>query len=62
MSDIPNILAERYASPAMRDIWSPTGRIRLERQLWIAVMKAQQELGLDIPRSHRRLCECRRPD
>ena len=49
MSDIPNILAERYASPAMRDIWSPTGRIRLERQLWIAVMKAQQELGLDIP-------------
>ncbi|MCC6882225.1 MAG: adenylosuccinate lyase, partial [Verrucomicrobiales bacterium] len=49
MSDIPNVLAERYASPAMRDIWSPTGRIRLERQLWIAVMKAQQELGLDIP-------------
>lgn len=49
MSDIPNVLAERYASPAMRDIWSPTGRIRLERQLWIAVMKAQRELGLDIP-------------
>jgi len=46
---IPNVLAQRYASAAMRDIWSPTGRIRLERELWIAVMKAQAELGLDIP-------------
>lgn len=46
---IPNVLAERYASPAMCAVWSPEGKIRLERELWIAVMKAQRELGLDIP-------------
>ena len=46
---IPNVLAERYASPAICAIWSPEGKIRLERELWIAVMKAQRELGLDIP-------------
>lgn len=46
---IPNVLAQRYASKALREIWSPEGRILLERQLWIAVMKAQAELGLDIP-------------
>ena len=46
---IPNILAERYASAEMQQIWSAEGRIVLERELWIAVMKAQAELGLDIP-------------
>lgn len=46
---IPNVLAERYASPAMCAIWSPEGKIRLERELWIAVMKAQRSLGVDIP-------------
>jgi adenylosuccinate lyase len=46
---IPNVLAERYASPAMRDIWSQTGRIGLERDFWIAVMKAQRDLGVPIP-------------
>ena len=46
---IPNILAERYASQALKDIWSAEGKILLERNLWIAVMKAQKELGLDIP-------------
>ena len=46
---IPNVLAERYASPVIRDIWSPEGRILLERDFWIAVMKGQQQLGLDIP-------------
>ncbi len=46
---IPNVLAERYASPALCAIWSPEGKIRLERELWIAVMKAQRGLGLDIP-------------
>lgn len=45
---IPNILAQRYASPAMQQIWSAEGRIVLERELWIAVMKAQRDLGLDI--------------
>ncbi|MEM7698648.1 MAG: adenylosuccinate lyase [Verrucomicrobiota bacterium] len=46
---IPNILAERYATDPMKAIWSPEGKIRLERELWIAVMKGQRELGLDIP-------------
>lgn len=46
---IPNVLAERYASPAINDIWSAEGRIVLEREFWIAVMKAQRDLGLDIP-------------
>jgi adenylosuccinate lyase len=46
---IPNILAERYASDSMRQIWSATGRVLQERELWIAVMKAQRELGLSIP-------------
>ncbi len=46
---IPNVLAERYASPAMRDIWSARGRIALERDLWIAVLEEQRALGLKIP-------------
>ncbi|MBC8039289.1 MAG: adenylosuccinate lyase [Opitutaceae bacterium] len=46
---IPNVLAERYASPLIKDIWSPTGRITIERDYWIAVMKAQRDLGLPIP-------------
>jgi adenylosuccinate lyase len=46
---IPNILAERYASNAMTAIWSAEGRIILEREFWIAVMRGQRELGLDIP-------------
>lgn len=46
---IPNVLAERYASPAMRAIWSQRGRVALERDFWIAVMKGQRELGVAIP-------------
>lgn len=46
---IPNVLAERYAAPAMQAIWSAEGRVVLEREFWIAVMKAQRELGLEIP-------------
>ncbi len=48
-SVIPNILAARYASPAMTDIWSAEGKIRQERRLWIAVLRAQSDLGVDIP-------------
>lgn len=46
---IPDVLADRYASAAMRAIWSPTGKVILEREFWIAVMHAQHALGLDIP-------------
>jgi adenylosuccinate lyase len=33
----------------MNEIWSPAAKIVLERRLWIAVMRAQAELGLSIP-------------
>ena len=49
MSEIPNVLASRYASAPIREIWSEAGRIVLEREFWIAVMKAQRELGVEIP-------------
>ena len=32
----------------MNAIWSAEGRIVLEREYWIAVMKAQRDLGLEI--------------
>lgn len=48
MGKIANVLANRYASEEMRAIWSAEGRILLERDLWIAVMKGQRDLGLDI--------------
>lgn len=44
-----NVLASRYASAAMVEIWSPVNKIRAERALWIAVMRAQKDLGVDIP-------------
>jgi adenylosuccinate lyase len=46
---IPNVLAERYASAGMKAVWSQQGRILLERDFWIAVMKAQRDLGVPIP-------------
>ncbi len=45
----PNVLASRYASPAVRAVWSEEGKVRLERRLWIAVLKAQGDLGLEVP-------------
>ncbi len=46
---IPNVLAERYASDAMTAIWSPESKIIAERRLWIAVLRAQDSLGVDVP-------------
>ncbi|TVX77415.1 adenylosuccinate lyase [Corynebacterium sp. NML180780] len=45
----PNVLSNRYASPEMARLWSAEHKIILERQLWIAVMRAQRELGVEIP-------------
>ncbi len=45
---IPDVLAQRYASTTMCELWSATGKIRLEREFWIAVMKAQQAVGVEI--------------
>ncbi len=46
--EVPNALAERYASAEMKSIWTASGKVMLEREFWIAVMKAQQELGVEI--------------
>jgi adenylosuccinate lyase len=46
---IPNVLAARYASPALRDLWSPERKVVAERELWLAVLAAQGDLGIDVP-------------
>nr|WP_186628829.1 adenylosuccinate lyase [Rhodococcus sp. BP22] len=46
---IPNVLATRYASKELVNLWSPEHKIVLERQLWLAVLKAQATLGVDVP-------------
>ena len=46
---VPNVLATRYAAADLAEIWSPEHKIVLERQLWIAVLKAQRDLGIDVP-------------
>lgn len=44
-----SVLADRYATEAMRSIWSPESKIIQERKLWVAVMRAQSKLGHSIP-------------
>ena len=43
-----NVLAGRYASPEMVAIWSPENKIVAERRLWLAVLRAQSDLGLRL--------------
>ena len=45
---IPNVLAARYASDEMCRIWSPEHKVVLERRFWLAVLRAQQELGVAV--------------
>ena len=45
---IPNVLASRYASDEMVAIWSPEAKVVAERRLWLAVLRAQAELGVDV--------------
>lgn len=40
-----SVLANRYASAAMRKVFAPEEKIIAERRLWIAVAKAQAKLG-----------------
>ncbi len=49
MDQVPNVLATRYASPAMRRVWSADGKVVAERRLWLAVLAAQRDLGVDVP-------------
>jgi adenylosuccinate lyase len=46
---VPNVLANRYAGADLAAIWSPEHKIVLERQLWLAVLMAQRDLGVDVP-------------
>ncbi len=39
----------RYASPAMREIWSETHKRRMWRKMWVALAQAQSEMGLVLP-------------
>ena len=45
---VPNVLANRYASAEMRDIWAPEAKVVAERRLWLAVLRAQRDLGVDF--------------
>ena len=46
---IPNVLAARYAGASMKKLWSARHKIVLERRLWLAVLGAQRDLGIDVP-------------
>ena len=46
---IPNVLAQRYASAELAALWSPEEKVRTERRLWIAVLRAQRDLGVAVP-------------
>ena len=46
---IPNVLAARYASAEMVRLWSAEHKVVLERQLWLAVLRAQRDAGVDVP-------------
>ncbi|MGN0117400.1 MAG: adenylosuccinate lyase, partial [Streptomyces albidoflavus] len=46
---IPNVLAGRYASTELASLWSPEQKVKLERQLWLAVLRAQRDLGVEVP-------------
>ena len=43
-----SILASRYATEAMREIFAPEAKIISERKLWLAVARAQSKLGHPI--------------
>ncbi|HEX5541559.1 MAG TPA: adenylosuccinate lyase [Micromonospora sp.] len=46
---VPNVLANRYASTELVALWSPEEKIRMERRLWLAVLRAQRDLGATVP-------------
>jgi adenylosuccinate lyase len=49
LDTVPNVLAARYASAPMVQLWSPRGKVVLERNLWIAVLEAQRSAGIPVP-------------
>src|SRR5687768_17137424 len=33
----------------MKELWSPEHKVVLERRLWVAVLRAQKDLGVEVP-------------
>jgi adenylosuccinate lyase len=50
-AELPNVLASRYAGRPMAELWSAEHKVILERRLWLAVLEAQRDLGLDVAQS-----------
>jgi adenylosuccinate lyase len=48
-SRIDNVLASRYASAELVELWAPEHKVVLERELWLAVLRAQASLGVEVP-------------
>ena len=46
-----SVLASRYASSQMREIFAPEAKIVAERRLWLSVARAQAKLGYEVPAS-----------
>lgn len=42
-------LSDRYASPEMKTIWSTHSRFRMERQLWLTILRFQSKNGVTVP-------------
>ena len=46
---VANVLAARYASPDMAELWSAERKIVLEREFWLAVLEGQRRFGIEVP-------------
>lgn len=46
---IADVLAARYASPELARLWSAEHKVVLERRLWLALLRAQRDLGVEVP-------------
>ena len=49
MHEFVHPLTSRYASRAMRRLFSPAARIALWRRMWLELMRAERDLGVAIP-------------
>ncbi|MEJ7585039.1 MAG: lyase family protein, partial [Acidimicrobiales bacterium] len=46
---LSNVLADRYASTPMVELWTARHKVVLERRLWVAVLRAQRQAGMAVP-------------
>jgi adenylosuccinate lyase len=46
---IANVLADRYASVPMLELWTDEARVLRERRFWISILKSQIDHGYDAP-------------